>query len=201
MGQQHRDSLSQPALPLRVGLRPCLLHCLTQCQLDCRQGRKPLFLVCGSIMAAMQIATGILTAVTFTGVKIPATAGIIMIVFICIFVSQFAASWGPLGWLVPSEMHPLQTRTAGQVRSPSMPWICVPDAMPCVLRRLQWMLSLPCLAVSDPSALSTLMTQLRLHFAVQGINVFFNFLASFIIGQFFNTMLCSMQVLLKQLDS
>ena len=38
------------------------------------------------------------------------------------------------------------------------------------------------------------MIQLRLHFAVQGINVFFNFLASFIIGQFFNTMLCSMQV-------
>ena len=117
---------------LKVGLCPCLMQCLTQCQLDCRQGRKPLFLVCGSIMAAMQIATGILTAVTFTGVKIPTTAGIIMIVFICIFVSQFAASWGPLGWLVPSEMHPLQTRTAGQVRSPSMSWICIPDALPCV---------------------------------------------------------------------
>ena len=28
----------------------------------------------------------------------------------------------------------------------------------------------------------------------QGINVFFNFLASFFIGQFFNTMLCSLQV-------
>ena len=28
----------------------------------------------------------------------------------------------------------------------------------------------------------------------QGINVFFNFLASFFIGQFFNTMLCTMQV-------
>ena len=66
----------------------------------CRQGRKILFLVCGSIMAAMQIATGILTAVTFTGSKIPVTAGDIMIVFICIFVAMFAASWGPLGWLV-----------------------------------------------------------------------------------------------------
>lgn len=28
----------------------------------------------------------------------------------------------------------------------------------------------------------------------QGVNVFFNFLASFFIGQFFNTMLCTMQV-------
>ncbi|CAL5221321.1 g3494 [Coccomyxa viridis] len=105
-----------------------------------RRGRKPLFVVCGTIMAAMQIATGILTALTFTGTKIPQTAGDIMIVFICIFVAMFAASWGPLGWLVPSEMHPLTTRTTGQ-----------------------------------------------------GINVFFNFLASFIIGQFFNTMLCKMQ--------
>ena len=34
---------------------------------------------------------------------------------------------------------------------------------------------------------------------LQGINVFFNFLASFIIGQFFNTMLCSMQVYVRAL--
>ena len=51
-------------------------------------------------MSTMQIATGILTAVTFTGTKIPTTAGDIMIVFICLFVAMFAASWGPLGWLV-----------------------------------------------------------------------------------------------------
>jgi hypothetical protein len=33
----------------------------------------------------------------------------------------------------------------------------------------------------------------------QGINVFFNFLASFFIGQFFNTMLCTMQASAPQL--
>ncbi len=72
----------------------------------CRRGRKPLFVVCGTIMAAMQIATGILTALTFTGTKIPQTAGDIMIVFICIFVAMFAASWGPLGWLVCPPSSP-----------------------------------------------------------------------------------------------
>lgn len=69
----------------------------------CRWGRKVLFLGCGSLMAAMQIATGILTAVTFTGTKIPVTAGDVMIAFICVFVACFAASWGPLGWLVSSS--------------------------------------------------------------------------------------------------
>ena len=33
---------------------------------------------------------------------------------ICVFVSAFAWSWGPLGWLVPSEIFPLETRSAGQ---------------------------------------------------------------------------------------
>ena len=75
-----------------------------------------------------------------------------------------------------------------------MPWICAPDALPCVYSPCAIYAMLPWLAVSDPSELSMVVTQLRLHFAVQGINVFFNFLASFIIGQFFNTMLCSMQV-------
>jgi len=79
------------------------LHQLTRNLVACRWGRKVLFLGCGSLMAAMQIATGILTAVTFTGTKIPVTAGDIMIAFICVFVACFAASWGPLGWLVSSS--------------------------------------------------------------------------------------------------
>ena len=33
---------------------------------------------------------------------------------ICVFVSAFAWSWGPLGWLVPSEIFPLEIRPAGQ---------------------------------------------------------------------------------------
>ena len=33
---------------------------------------------------------------------------------ICVFVSAFAWSWGPLGWLVPSEIFPLEIRSAAQ---------------------------------------------------------------------------------------
>lgn len=33
---------------------------------------------------------------------------------ICAYVGAFAWSWGPLGWLVPSEICPLEVRSAGQ---------------------------------------------------------------------------------------
>lgn len=39
---------------------------------------------------------------------------IAIIVMVCIFTSGFAWSWGPLGWLVPSEIQPLETRSTGQ---------------------------------------------------------------------------------------
>ncbi|KAL5980962.1 Sugar transport protein 13 [Asimina triloba] len=39
---------------------------------------------------------------------------ILVVVLMCTFVSSFAWSWGPLGWLIPSETFPLETRSAGQ---------------------------------------------------------------------------------------
>lgn len=35
-------------------------------------------------------------------------------VLTCAFVAGFGLSWGPLGWLVPSEIFPLEVRSAGQ---------------------------------------------------------------------------------------
>lgn len=40
--------------------------------------------------------------------------GVLVVVMVCIFVSAFAWSWGPLTWLIPSEIFPLETRSAGQ---------------------------------------------------------------------------------------
>lgn len=39
---------------------------------------------------------------------------IFVVILVCTFVSAFAWSWGPLGWLIPSETFPLETRSAGQ---------------------------------------------------------------------------------------
>lgn len=39
---------------------------------------------------------------------------VVVVVVICIFVAGFAWSWGPLSWLVPSEIFPLEVRSAAQ---------------------------------------------------------------------------------------
>ena len=38
----------------------------------------------------------------------------LLLFFICLYVAAFAWSWGPLGRLIPSEICPLEIRSAGQ---------------------------------------------------------------------------------------
>jgi MFS transporter, SP family, sugar:H+ symporter len=70
-----------------------------------------------AIHGCMQFVLGTLIAVKFgtTGVAAISRPYAIGVVFcICVFVAAFAWSWGPLGWLVPSEIFPLEIRSAGQ---------------------------------------------------------------------------------------
>lgn len=82
-----------------------------------RAGRRPLLLEAGVQMAAAQFAMAALMARYFApsgaGAAVPMGAGIGTIVVVCVFVSAFAWSWGPLGWLVPTEVQPLETRATG----------------------------------------------------------------------------------------
>ncbi|KAL5785506.1 hypothetical protein ACOSQ2_007898 [Xanthoceras sorbifolium] len=57
----------------------------------------------GAILLAHLKATNSLTK----------TEAIIVVLLVCLFVMSFAWSWGPLGWLIPSETFPMETRTAG----------------------------------------------------------------------------------------
>ena len=43
----------------------------------------------------------------------PAKFALVTLVLVCVYVSGFAWSWGPLGWLIPSEIFPQETRDAG----------------------------------------------------------------------------------------
>lgn len=45
--------------------------------------------------------------------EMPSNYAIFVVFLVCLFVSGFAWSWGPLGWLIPSEIFPLETRSAG----------------------------------------------------------------------------------------
>ncbi|CAH9133681.1 unnamed protein product [Cuscuta epithymum] len=81
-------------------------------------GRRFLFLEGGFQMLICQIAVAICIALKF-GVNgdpgsLPKWYAIVVVIFICTYVAGFAWSWGPLGWLVPSEIFPLEIRSAAQ---------------------------------------------------------------------------------------
>ncbi|ESR34846.1 MFS domain-containing protein [Citrus sinensis] len=78
-------------------------------------GRKVLFLVGGIQMLAAQVMIGSImeNQLGDQGGFSKGNAYLIL-VLICVYVAGFAVSWGPLGFLVPSEIFPLEIRSAGQ---------------------------------------------------------------------------------------
>ena len=81
-----------------------------------RFGRRGLFMEGGIQMFIGQIITGAVLGVefnTYSPSTLPKGTAIGVLIVICVYVSAFAWSWGPLGWLVPSEIQTLETRAAG----------------------------------------------------------------------------------------
>ncbi|KAG6420672.1 hypothetical protein SASPL_117209 [Salvia splendens] len=81
-------------------------------------GRRFLFIQGGIQMLICQVCVAIFIGIKF-GVdgqpgNLPKWYAIVVVLFICIYVAGFAWSWGPLGWLVPSEIFPLEIRSAAQ---------------------------------------------------------------------------------------
>uniref|UniRef100_A0A383WEJ5 Major facilitator superfamily (MFS) profile domain-containing protein n=1 Tax=Tetradesmus obliquus TaxID=3088 RepID=A0A383WEJ5_TETOB len=77
-----------------------------------RVGRRALFIEGGIQMLICEVVVGFLIKQNFETPGNDALASAI-IALICLYVAGFAWSWGPLGWLVPSEIQPLETRAAG----------------------------------------------------------------------------------------
>ncbi|XP_024192043.1 hexose carrier protein HEX6 [Rosa chinensis] len=78
-------------------------------------GRRVLFIVGGLQMLVSQMMIGGVMA-TQLGDHGGVSKGYayLVLVLIGIYVAGFGWSWGPLGWLVPSEIFPLEIRSAGQ---------------------------------------------------------------------------------------
>ncbi|KAJ6802400.1 putative sugar transport protein 13 [Iris pallida] len=79
-------------------------------------GRRALLLEAGAQMFLSQVVIAVLLGVKLGDHSDTLGKGyaVLVVVMVCTFVSSFAWSWGPLGWLIPSETFPLETRSAGQ---------------------------------------------------------------------------------------
>ncbi|CAL8468665.1 g8205 [Coccomyxa elongata] len=107
-----------------------------------RLGRRKLLLIASAHMFVMQVVVAGLLGAEFAqyGAGLPTNVSVALLVLICIYICGHAYGWGPIGWLYPCEIQPLETRAAGSA-----------------------------------------------------INVSSNMLFTFVIGQSFTTMLCSMK--------
>lgn len=79
-------------------------------------GRRKLLLEAGVQMLLSQMVIAIVLGIKVKDHSEELSKGYaaLVVVMVCIFVSAFAWSWGPLAWLIPSEIFPLETRSAGQ---------------------------------------------------------------------------------------
>uniref|UniRef100_A0A0E0JVU8 Major facilitator superfamily (MFS) profile domain-containing protein n=1 Tax=Oryza punctata TaxID=4537 RepID=A0A0E0JVU8_ORYPU len=89
-------------------------------------GRRALFLQGGTQMIISQASTHFIKHLILVGTFIGLQFGLsgtgsmseqyamCIVLFVCVYVAGFAWSWGPMGWLIPSEVYPLAVRSAAQ---------------------------------------------------------------------------------------
>uniref|UniRef100_A0A804MFB3 Major facilitator superfamily (MFS) profile domain-containing protein n=1 Tax=Zea mays TaxID=4577 RepID=A0A804MFB3_MAIZE len=74
-----------------------------------RAGRRFLFIVGGAAMMICQNA-----------VTMPRDYAVAVLVLMCLYTFSFGVSWGPLKWVVPSEIYPVEIRSAAQALTVSI---------------------------------------------------------------------------------
>ncbi|XP_051149103.1 sugar transport protein 14 [Andrographis paniculata] len=78
-------------------------------------GRRAFFLEAGCELIFCFVAVAITLALNLRdGKEISRGIGVFLVIVLFLFVLAYGRSWGPLGWLVPSELFALETRSAGQ---------------------------------------------------------------------------------------
>lgn len=97
-----------------TGVALCIAALISMAFVD-KFGRRAFFLEAGTEMIIYMVIVAVTLALEFgEGKPLPKGIGIFLVIVICLFVLAYGRSWGPLGWLVPSELFPLEMRSAGQ---------------------------------------------------------------------------------------
>lgn len=94
-----------------------LVTCVIAMLVVDKLGRRILLLGGTFGMALVMVIIGTIFAVylpTNSSQNLPHSVGVAEIALVCAFVIAFSCSWGPLSWLIPSEIYPQDIRSAGQ---------------------------------------------------------------------------------------
>ncbi|KAL3648945.1 hypothetical protein CASFOL_005348 [Castilleja foliolosa] len=75
--------------------------------------RKLLLQACVQMFISMVAIGGILLVYLKSTGSLHKGVDALVVVLVCTFVMSFAWSWGPMGWLIPIEIYPIETRSAG----------------------------------------------------------------------------------------
>ncbi|XP_059064726.1 sugar transport protein MST3-like [Cryptomeria japonica] len=113
IGFETNASLMSAVITGVVGLAATVLSMIA---VD-RYGRRFLFLQGGLQMLISQVIIAIILSIKFDSLgdgSMSKGYAYLLLLMICIYVVGFAWSWGPLGWLVPSEIFSLEVRSIGQ---------------------------------------------------------------------------------------
>ncbi|KAI3924346.1 hypothetical protein MKW98_032547 [Papaver atlanticum] len=82
-----------------------------------RYGRRVLFMQGGIQMIICQVTLACFLGAELGGSgdePLSRTSTILVLILMCIYAAGFGWSWGPLSWLIPSEIFPMNIRPAGQ---------------------------------------------------------------------------------------
>ncbi|KAH9894601.1 general substrate transporter [Xylariomycetidae sp. FL2044] len=84
-------------------------------------GRRKLLIVGSTGMAIFQLVLAIFS--TVAGSSLDGLSAKLIIVFVSLFVFFYAASWGPVAWVVTSEIYPLKVRAKSMSVSTAANWL------------------------------------------------------------------------------
>jgi sugar porter (SP) family MFS transporter len=82
-----------------------------------RYGRRFLLIAGGTVMFFCLVAVSSVLGVAAgnsSAKTLPTSDGIAVLVLMCMYSAGFGWSWGPLSWLIPSEIFPIRIRPTGQ---------------------------------------------------------------------------------------
>ncbi|KAJ4817994.1 Sugar transport protein 5 [Rhynchospora pubera] len=81
-----------------------------------RFGRRPLFMIGGILMVVCQVAIAWIMGAQIresNDGKMPHGHAVAVLVLICGHAAGFGVSWGPLNWVIPAEIFPVEISSAG----------------------------------------------------------------------------------------